>query len=305
MPRSFVRKGAVVGVVFAGLRHLAVRTSSLVNCNRNTIRLALACAAAVLLGRTAHVYGEPAHNAPPAAAQIAERLMAAYPGIVTSVAADAVVLADGTRLPLDDGRGDKAFAAWLADPDIEDMFRLPYPAGAPATAPPRDFDPGRARNAAFFAAVYGDCTKGGVAKNLVEVVWLPKKSGATLKVSRINGVADKLRAVSAELDELPSRFDSYLVPAAGTYNCRPIAGTNQQSAHGYGIAVDIAVGPSHYWRWAVGGAAAPIAYKNAIPLEIVSIFEKHGFIWGGRWHHYDTMHFEYRPELLTARAAAP
>ena len=32
-------------------------------------------------------------------------------------------------------------------------------------------------------------------------------------------------------------------------------------------------------------------------MEIVRIFEKHGFIWGGRWYHYDTMHFEYRPEL--------
>jgi hypothetical protein len=39
-------------------------------------------------------------------------------------------------------------------------------------------------------------------------------------------------------------------------------------------------------------------YKNQIPLEIVKIFEKYGFIWGGRWYHYDTMHFEYRPELL-------
>jgi len=28
------------------------------------------------------------------------------------------------------------------------------------------------------------------------------------------------------------------------------------------------------------------------------VFERHGFIWGGRWWHYDTMHFEYRPELL-------
>ena len=34
------------------------------------------------------------------------------------------------------------------------------------------------------------------------------------------------------------------------------------------------------------------------PLEIVEIFERHGFIWGGRWKHYDTMHFEFRPELL-------
>jgi hypothetical protein len=30
----------------------------------------------------------------------------------------------------------------------------------------------------------------------------------------------------------------------------------------------------------------------------VRVFEKHGFIWGGAWYHYDTMHFEYRPELL-------
>jgi hypothetical protein len=35
-----------------------------------------------------------------------------------------------------------------------------------------------------------------------------------------------------------------------------------------------------------------------MPREIVDAFERHGFIWGGRWYHYDTMHFEYRPELL-------
>ena len=28
------------------------------------------------------------------------------------------------------------------------------------------------------------------------------------------------------------------------------------------------------------------------------IREKYGFIWGGRWYHFDTMHFEYRPEIL-------
>ncbi len=30
----------------------------------------------------------------------------------------------------------------------------------------------------------------------------------------------------------------------------------------------------------------------------IDIFERHGFIWGGRWYHFDTMRFEYRPELL-------
>ena len=45
-------------------------------------------------------------------------------------------------------------------------------------------------------------------------------------------------------------------------------------------------------------AGKALVYHNQIPMDIVRIFEKHGFIWGGKWYHYDTMHFEYRPELL-------
>ena len=140
-------------------------------------------------------------------------------------------------------------------------------------------------------------------------MWLPTKSNERLKVTTINGVAEKLSAVSRELDALPSEFDRFLVPSAGTYNCRVIAGTNRVSAHGHAIAIDIATKHAHYWRWAAekaaekaGGTSATAAvldYQNEIPMEIVRIFEKHGFIWGGRWSHYDTMHFEYRPELLS------
>ena len=36
-------------------------------------------------------------------------------------------------------------------------------------------------------------------------------------------------------------------------------------------------------------------------MELIAIFEKYGFIWGGRWYHFDTMHFEYRPEILLYR----
>lgn len=228
----------------------------------------------------------------------AKDILTAYPEYLSRIEGGMLVWRDGTRMLLDDGKGPKSFEAWLEAPDIEDMLALRYMGGDPDLPPPRDHDPGRARNAPFFAHMYGDCRKGQAQGNLVEIVWLPKKAGQRLKVTRVNGVADKLSAISRELDELPARFDGFLKPAAGAYNCRAIAGTDRSSAHGYGIAIDIALKHAHYWRWSKPDASGLYPYKNEIPLEIVRTFEKHGFIWGGRWHHYDTMHFEYRPELL-------
>jgi hypothetical protein len=227
------------------------------------------------------------------------RLIAAYPEQLERIDGNALVWRDGERMPLDDGKGEKAFEQWLADPDIADMLSIAYPAGAEATPPGKNVDPGRARNAAFFDKVYGNCRKGGVEKNLTPVAWLPKRGKQKLPFNRVNGAAKALEAVSQELDAtLPKSFDVFLVPSAGTYNCRLIAGTDRVSAHGHGIAIDIALKRSHYWRNAAPGPDGAIAYRNEIPMEIVRIFEKHGFIWGGRWYHYDTMHFEYRPELL-------
>lgn len=227
-------------------------------------------------------------------------LTAAYPETLERIEGNWLVWRDGTRMPLDDGKGPKSFAAWLENPDIKDMLLQPYPAGIGPVEPSPESDPGRARNAAFFDKMYGNCRKGEVKPKLVTIRWLPKKANQQLLVTGVNGVAKRLEAVSNELDRLPREFDKYLAPAGGTYNCRVIAGTDRVSAHGYGIAIDIAVSPSDYWRWggASGGKSHPIAYRNRVPLEIVHIFERHGFIWGGRWYHYDTMHFEYRPELL-------
>ena len=227
-------------------------------------------------------------------------LIAAYPDFLERTDGNALVWKDGTRIVIDDGLGTKTHEALLATADIKDMFFVPYTPGAANQPPALNADPGRARNLAFFNKMYGDCLTGGVARNLVDVVWLPKKWGKTLEVTRVNGVDKKLAAVSRELDELPAPFDAFLFPSAGTYVCRAIAGTDRVSAHGHGIAIDIATTRSDYWRWAKGKRDTPIAYRNRIPMEIVEIFEKHGFIWGGKWYHYDTMHFEYRPEIIGA-----
>ena len=236
----------------------------------------------------------------PAAAQDVAALLRAYPQFLERIEGNVLVWTDGTRMTIDDGKGVKSHEALLASPDIKDMFVQPYRSGPMAAPPQRNDDPGRARNAALFDRMYGDCTKGGVAHHLVDVVWLPQKWGRRIRVTRVNGVAEKLAAVSAELDQLPARFDRFLFPSAGAYNCRVIAGTTRTSAHGHGIAIDIATGPAHYWQWAGAKAGGAITYRNAIPQEIVEVFERHGFIWGGKWYHYDTMHFEYRPEIIAA-----
>ncbi|MEI9990307.1 MAG: M15 family metallopeptidase [Rhizomicrobium sp.] len=224
-----------------------------------------------------------------------DRLVAAYPDFLRGHDGAWLRLKDGRRLPISDGRTDKSFDAMIEHPDIDDMFFADYPAGADATAPPENFDPGRVRYAPLFDAMYGDCRTGAVAAKLRRVAWLPRHRGGDVEITTVNGVDRQLQAVIAELDALPERDMVYLIPSSGSYNCRAVAGSAAPSAHGWGIAIDLNSAAAEYWRWSGAG------WHTRVPVEIARIFERHGFIWGGRWRHYDTMHFEYRPELIAPR----
>jgi len=170
------------------------------------------------------------------------------------------------------------------------MFRYTYRRGK-VVAPSKNYDPGRIRYEPLFFRMYG--SSASVARrNLVSINWF----GQRIRVTRVNGVASKLKAVERELAKIPN-IRKYLRPIGGTFKWRKIAGTSRMSVHSFGAAIDINVKYSAYWRWNKG----KYRYQNKIPLSIVKVFEKHGFIWGGRWYHYDTMHFEYRPELLNMR----
>jgi hypothetical protein len=144
--------------------------------------------------------------------------------------------------------------------------------------------------------MYGDCRKGEVKPRLTRIPWLQNRGGGSVEVTTVNGVDRKLAAVARDLERLPAEMTKYLVPTAGTYNCRTIAGTKRLSVHAFGAAIDLSTRFGDYWQWA-GKSAKPV-YRNRFPIEIVEIFERHGFIWGGTWYHYDTFHFEYRPELI-------
>ncbi len=224
-----------------------------------------------------------------------DALVAAYPAALAGHDGNLLRWRDGTVMPVSGGADAGTLPELLHHASVIDQFRFPYPRGSFDRLSAVAGDPGRVRNAAFFAKMYGDCRRGEVVGKLVSVGWLPKTWGGSIRVTSVNSVSEQLRAVSSEIDALPENIKRAAYPTAGAYKCRNVADTGQPSPHGYGIAIDLNVSVSDYWYWRRDGAAA---YRNRMPEEIVAIFEKHGFIWGGKWRHFDTMHFEYRPELL-------
>jgi hypothetical protein len=207
-----------------------------------------------------------------------------------------LVMKDKTRIIYDDGKT-KTFEEKLERPDLKDMLAQLYPAGKLADAFVPEYDPGRFRVAAFFNAVYGD-SPARVKENLTGVPF----AGQMVQFNRRNGAAAALAKVGEKLAELIRRrpeMRSYLFPLGGCFAWRSIAGTQRPSPHSWGAAIDLNPRHGAYWRWQKNqDGAAILRLRRSYPLEIVRIFEAEGFIWGGRWAHYDLMHFEYRPELL-------
>ena len=225
------------------------------------------------------------------------KLAKAYPTFIKSFSNNKIFFIDNDEMNYDDGIKDKTFEEMLNNPSLKDQLSIKYIRidENPNYIPKRNEDAGRIRYEAFFKKMYGSNQK-EIKKNLTKIIWLPKTSNKTLLVTTINDVHKKLQAISDELDLLPIELKSFVDNPAGITNYRKISKTNRLSSHSFGIAIDINVKNSDYWQW--HNKNELVTYKNKIPLEIVKIFEKHGFIWGGRWYHYDTMHFEYRPELL-------
>lgn len=247
----------------------------------------------VLIGLVGLVLG------PPESADRKQCFVRAYPGVVCSADASAIILCDGTRLAWDDG-ATKPFEALLEQADLEDTVAMRYRPGRVFDVPAKNFEPGRIRHQGFFEAVYGNSQK-AVEGRTEKVAWMPNSGGKVVRVTAVNGVAEALRRVSDDLErELSPELKALVATTAGVFVWRNVRGTSRRSPHSYAIAIDVGVAKSDYWDWNKPDKDGRYRYKNRFPLEVVDIFERHGFVWGGKWYHYDTMHFEYRPELLMA-----
>jgi hypothetical protein len=196
-------------------------------------------------------------------------------------------LPDGKRVPFDEGRS-KTFDERLESPDLKDIFFVPYRTGQIQPVETENHDPGRFRVEALLAASFG----ARPAREQVRTRFL----GLSVRVHRkIVPMLDRVAARISKAREHDATLQPFLQRLSGGFAQRTIAGTDRLSAHAFGIAIDLDKSKSDYWRWQPMG---PHRWRNRIPQAIVDAFEAEGFIWGGRWYHYDTMHFEYRPELL-------
>jgi len=248
-----------------------------------------ACAFALIFGATAAAtaHSEIASFPPPQ--QLA--CLARHYSLTSVLDRDAwvAVLPGGRRVPFDDGRN-KSFDQRLAEPDLKDIFLIPYRPGPIRPVDIENEDPGRVRVEALFAATYGAPAEAAAAQVCVRFLGTPIRVHKKIAPA-LARVAERLaKARDAELGLGP-----FLRRNSGGFAARKIAGTDRISAHSFGIAIDLDKSESDYWRWQ---KRPPLRWRNRFPQAIVDAFEAEGFIWGGRWYHYDTMHFEYRPELF-------
>jgi len=224
-------------------------------------------------------------------------LMIAYPEYIANIEVKNgyvyLVMKSGKELLYDD-KTRKNSQEKLANPDLQDTLEQIYPLTTIKSIMQPDFDPGRVRSYGLLREVYGSSQK-TIESNLSKV----KVGYNNYQFNRNNNAANSLQAVMKDvipISQSNQNVRKCLLPCSGTYNYRVISGTSRLSPHAYGIAIDLASDKRDYWKWASkeAGEKRLVSYSS----ELVEIFENNGFVWGGKWSHFDILHFEYRPEII-------
>ena len=159
------------------------------------------------------------------------------------------------------------------------------------------------RHPGFLNTLYRAPTREATHRQIVEYRFL----GFRTQVHRdIVPHLERVAADIAALDDPQIREFLDGIRMIGAFSWRVIAGTGTRSYHSYGAALDfipLYYGRKHaYWRWAHNAGveewwAVPHERRWMPPLAVIEAFENHGFVWGGKWLSFDTIHFEYRPEI--------
>lgn len=249
-----------------------------------------------------------------------KELFVGYAFLIKDITLDKVILKNGQTFDWRPPKEPRTETDVLNKPSlVEQCLPIYIPGKEWQNHPDHDGHAGRFRELNFFKAIFGSSEK-EVQEKLVSIKWLEKsfenKTISVTSVLDIDKVFQKLSAALELSDALSKPVKSmFLKEISGTFNWRVIAGTERLSAHSFGMTLDLNCHYCEYWLWDYQKECALSidektikeeniltqdlpTWRNQVPFEIVDIFEKHGFMWGGKWRKYDTMHFEYRPELF-------
>lgn len=216
-----------------------------------------------------------------------------YPDAIYSVTRNVIRTMSNRHVVIDDEQEKPHWAKLKGGADIEDQLAQIYPVGTCYRGRQRDFDPGAVRSDAFFGIAYGS-NEHMVTRETEVIDWF----GQPIRFSRRHGAADALKRVLADLKGLPENLLEVVKPIERTVDWTVAPDGERVSEHAYGIAIDINPQFGNRWRYVGRKTRRLIQYNNRVHPEVIEVFERHGFIWGGKWYHFETNHFEYRPEMI-------
>jgi hypothetical protein len=161
------------------------------------------------------------------------------------------------------------------------------------------------RDSSFFDTIWDARTRKQAQGNLASISFLGKR----LQVHKaLTGRLAKVEARIMEAAKTDPEVKGWIneIGSVAAWNWRSIRGTGVRSFHAYAVALDIQ--PKDYkdlhayWQWSAvfdkKWYDVPYSRRWHPPDSVIEAFEAHGFCWGGKWDLFDTMHFEYRPEIM-------
>jgi len=164
----------------------------------------------------------------------------------------------------------------------------------------------QARRSNFFLdSIWQAATQSETERRLINFVFFGKQTRVHQEIQdKLIIIEAKVRDIARTEPEVQTWLNN--IGTLESYGWRNIAITDSRSYHAFGLAVDIlpkSLGRLQtYWLWTsqYGRDWWNVSYSERYhpPVSVIKTFESYGFVWGGKWQQFDTMHFEYRPEIL-------
>jgi len=161
------------------------------------------------------------------------------------------------------------------------------------------------RSVSFLGVLLNASTRKETEKQIVEINFLGKTTRVHKVIQPKLAIIEEQIQEAAKTDKTIQAWIEKLAPVGGYY-WRVIAKTKSRSYHSFGLAIDLLPesldDKESYWLWASQERDdwwnVPYSERYHPPEKVIKIFEAYGFVWGGKWDMFDTMHFEYRPEVF-------